>query len=374
MSSRVQGVPASATLHDVARLVARHRISCAVVFDDGRPVGIVSERDLVRVVAEDPAGWAALPARAVMTHPLHVTTPDSAVTDASADLERHGIRRLPVVTGDGELAGIVTQTDLLHAAHLGLQEYATDLERLVAERTSELRESERRRSDLVDLTAHDIKNWIHAADASLELVAADPTEAADLLPLLRHTTKRIGNLVHTLLDIHRLESGWMPLRFREVPWSTLCEPIVAELQVMARTKSLSLLPRSRQTQAIVRCDPGLVERVMLNLLDNAIHAAPEGTAIDIDSERRRDGTFRVLIGNRGPVIPAHVVPTLFGKYRQDDAQQAKRYGWGLGLSFCKLAVQHHGGSIQVLSPYVDGEGTAFEFALPPDPERSALSS
>jgi signal transduction histidine kinase len=370
MSSRVEGVPSTATLHEVAQLLARHRISCAVVFENGKPVGILSERDLVRLISEHPSNWASLSARETMTHPLHVTTPETSVVSANEGLTRNGIRRLPVVAPDGMLAGIITQTDLLHASHVSLEEYATDLERLVAERTAELRESEQRRSNLVDLTVHDIKNWIHAADASLELVAEQPEEAEHLLPMLRHTTKRIGNLVHTLLDIHRLESGWMPMRFREVPWSTVCDPIVAELQVMARTKSLSL-PRSGQGQAIIRCDPNLVERIMLNLLDNAIHAAPEGTSIDIHSERHSDGMFRVRIGNRGPVIPPHVVPTLFGKYEQDETAAAKRYGWGLGLSFCQLAVEHHGGSIEVVSPYVDGEGTAFEFALPPDPEQRA---
>jgi signal transduction histidine kinase len=366
MSPRVYGVSDTASLRDVAALLAEHGISCAVVFERGRPVGIISERDLVRLVAEDPTGWHERVARAHMRGPLRVTTPETSVVDASAELENHRLRQLPVVAADGRLAGIITQADLLHASHLWLEEYAANLERLVSERTAQLQESEQRRGDLVDLTVHDIKNWIHAADASLEFVAEDPSEAVNLLPLLRHSTKRIGNLVHTLLDIHRLESGWMPVRFREVPWASLCAPIVAEAAIMARTKSLSL-PQSGHPQAIVRCDPGLVERIMLNLLDNAIQAAPVGTDVDIHTERRADGAFRVRVGNRGPVIPPDILSTLFGKYRQDEAQTAKRYGWGLGLSFCKLAIQHHGGEIRAVSPYVDGEGTAFEFALPSEP-------
>jgi signal transduction histidine kinase len=72
---------------------------------------------------------------------------------------------------------------------------------------------------------------------------------------------------------------------------------------------------------------------------------------------------------RGRVIPADVLPTLFRKYRQGGEQLSlKRFGgWGLGLTFCRLAIERHGGTIRARSPYVDGEGAAFEFTLPADP-------
>jgi len=372
MSRTVQGVQASATLHEVAALLGSHGISCAVVFEGETPIGIISERDLVGLVAEDPDGWGRRLAGENIRRKLECITPESSVADASASLAEHRLRQLPVVTDTGKLAGIITQADLLHASHLWLEEYAGNLERLVTERTAQLQESEQRRTDLVDLTVHDIKNWIHAVDASLELVAEDPAEAASLMPMLRHTTKRIGTLVHSLLDIHRLESGWMPMRFGEVPWASVCGPVIAEAEVMARAKSLSI-PQTGHTQAIVRCDSALIERVMLNLLDNAIQAAPEGTSVAIHTEET-DGKFHVRVGNRGPTIAPDVLPTLFGKYRQNDGKQRKRYGCGLGLSFCKLAVHHHGGDIQAISPFVDGEGVAFEFVLPPNPEQAAAQA
>ncbi len=368
MSRTVQGVQASATLHEVAALLAAHGISCAVVFEGDTPIGIISERDLVGLVASDPDGWHRRLAGESIRRKLECITPESSVADASACLAEHRLRQLPVLTEAGTLAGIITQADLLHASHLWLEEYAANLERLVTERTAQLQESEQRRTDLVDLTVHDIKNWIHAVDASIELVAEDPAEAASLMPMLRHTTKRIGTLVHSLLDIHRLESGWMPMRFSEVPWTSVCGPVIAEAEVMARAKSLSI-PQTGHTQAIVRCDSALIERVMLNLLDNAIQAAPEGSCVAIHTEQI-DGTFRVRVGNRGPIIAPDVLPTLFGKFQQNNGTQRKRYGWGLGLSFCKLAVHHHGGDIQAISPFIDGEGVAFEFVLPPNPEQA----
>src|SRR5262245_2785796 len=253
------------------------------------------------------------------------------------------------------------------AANRRLEEYATELERLLAERTAELAESERRRDDLVDLTVHDIKNSLCIIDSALDMIGRDPLEAAGVLPLLRRATARIGNLVCTLLEVNRLESGTMPLRVTDVPWATLCEAVLAEAGLMAQAKSIAL-NRSGETHTIVRCDPNLLERILLNLLDNAIGAAPERSRVDVHSEHRADGSFLVRIGNRGRPIAPEMLPTLFRKYTRADDQPLKRFsGWGLGLVFCRLAVERHGGTIRAVSPYVDGEGAAFEFVLPAEP-------
>jgi signal transduction histidine kinase len=368
MSADVRSVQTTATLREVARQLAEHEISCLVVVDGTTLAGIVSERDVVREVAGDPAGWAERLARDIMSHPLHVTETGASVARAIADLARLRIRRLPVVTGDGQLAGIVTQTDLLRAAHTRLLEYTLDLERVVSERTTELRTIDQRRDDLVDLTVHDIKNSLCVVESAIEMMDQDPVGASSMVPLLRRATLRIGNLVCTLLDVNRLENGSMPLKAQELPWATLCEPVLAEAGLMAQAKSMAI-NRSGESHALVRCDPNLVERILLNLLDNAIGVAPDRSTVDVHAERRADGSFLVRVGNRGRVISPDVLPTLFKKYKQGSEAPSKRFGgWGLGLSFCRLAVERHGGTIRAISPYVDGEGAAFEFVLPADPK------
>jgi signal transduction histidine kinase len=368
MTSAVRSVAGSATLLTAARALAEQEISCLVVTEeDGAPAGIISERDLVRAAVRDPTGWPSGVVRDVMSHPLHVTAAGATVAEAIADLARLHIRRLPVMSSDGRLAGIVTQTDLLRAAHGTLQEYIHDLERVVSERTLELRELERRRDDLVDLTVHDIKNTLCVVESALDMMEQDPVGAASMIPLLRRSTLRITNLVCTLLDVNRLENGSMPLRPQEVPWATICEPVMVESGLLAQAKSIAL-NRSGESYSLVRCDPSLVERILLNLLDNAIGIAPERSVVDVHAERRPDGSLLVRVGNRGRVIPADELPTLFRKYRQGEERSLKRLGgWGLGLVFCRLAVERHGGTIRAISPYVNGEGAAFEFILPSDP-------
>jgi len=338
------------------------------VMEGNAAAGIISERDIVREVAGDPSGWAERLTGDVMSHPLYVTHTGASVARAIAELARHHIRRLPVLGHDGRLAGIVTQTDLLRAAHTRLLEYTLDLERVVKDRTTELRTIEERRDNLVDLTVHDIKNSLCVVESALELMDQDPAGAVSMTPLLRRATLRIGNLVCTLLDVNRLENGSMPLRVQEIPWSTLCEPVLAEAGLMAQAKSMAL-NRSGESHALVRCDPNLVDRILLNLLDNAIGIAPDRSTVDVHAERGADGAFLVRVGNRGRVIPPEVLPTLFRKYRQGGDEPIKRFGgWGLGLTFCRLAVERHGGTIRAISPYVDDEGAAFEFVIPADPK------
>src|SRR5262249_44695115 len=151
---------------------------------------------------------------------------------------------------------------------------------VVGERTTELRSLEQRRDDLVDLTVHDIKNSLCVVESALDMMDLDPVGAASMVPLLRRATLRIGNLVCTLLDVNRLENGSMPLRVQEIPWATLCEPVLAEAGLMAQAKSM-LLNRSGDSHALVRCDPNLVERMLLNLLDNAIGVAPDRSTVDV---------------------------------------------------------------------------------------------
>jgi signal transduction histidine kinase len=370
MSEQVWHVSVDASLGGVAELLAAHTISCAVVMDGDRPVGVVSERDVVRECAHDPSGWATRTVREATQRALVVVEPEASVADAIAEIGRHGIRRLPVVSRTGELRGIVTQTDLLRAAHARLREYARDLERIVGERTVQLRESERQRNDLLDLTVHDIKNWIHAATSAVEMLELDPASLDKMVPILHHSTRSITTLVSTILDVNRLESGWMQLRLNDVQWSSICEPMIEDAAAMARAKELTIVS-SGEMQVIVRCDQQLVERVLLNLLDNAVSAAPRGTHIDLHTERRNDGSLVVRTGNRGPVIPPTLLPNLFRKHQQG-ADRLR--GWGLGLTFCRLAIEHHGGAIRAISPYVDEEGAAFEFTLPREPvPRAALT-
>lgn len=203
--------------------------------------------------------------------------------------------------------------------------------------------------DLFDLAAHDIKNALNVVNSALDMIAEDPAELTDLLPLLRRSSGRIGRLVATLVEVNRLVGGTTPVRISSEPWGKLCERAIAEMAPVAQSKELTYELRS-EPALIVRCDRPLLERTLSNLLDSALATAPRGSVVDVHAGRTDGGGFRALVGSRGPAVPADVLK--------------RSRGWGIGIIFCRLAVERLGGTIRPLSPYVGADGLAFELELP----------
>ncbi|MCU7826260.1 CBS domain-containing protein [Kitasatospora sp. DSM 101779] len=124
MTRQVVAVPPGAGLREIAATLAVHRISAVPVVDPSdRPIGVVSEADLLhrQAVQDDPDEARTLPlpdadaatARELMSTPVVCITPDASVVAAARRMERHGVKRLPVVDGDGRLVGMVARADLV---------------------------------------------------------------------------------------------------------------------------------------------------------------------------------------------------------------------------------------------------------------------
>ncbi len=135
MSPGAQCILSSVPVADVAAQMASKRHSCVVVIDDGRPVGLVSERDLVRELA---AGKTGATAGDIMSAPLISIEEDRGIDTASQLMSERQIRRLVVVDDEGGVSGVVTQTDMMRAHIDQIERYQRSLEAQVAERTAEL--------------------------------------------------------------------------------------------------------------------------------------------------------------------------------------------------------------------------------------------
>lgn len=110
----VISVPPEALAVEVARLITRHRIGAVVVRDaSGRLAGIVSERDIVRAVAERPNAAHGVLVREIMTREVVTATPETPVSEALGMMDRGYFRHLPVLDAEGRLAGIVSVRDLV---------------------------------------------------------------------------------------------------------------------------------------------------------------------------------------------------------------------------------------------------------------------
>ncbi|MBO1077602.1 CBS domain-containing protein [Roseomonas haemaphysalidis] len=131
--STVVSVDPGDSAAEIARVLARHRIGAVLVRDpSGKVLGIVSERDIVRAIAEDPARLPGLMAGALMTQVLHTVGPRSLIVEALAMMTDRRVRHLPVLEEDGRLAGMVSIGDLVKARIAEAEMEATELRHYVS--------------------------------------------------------------------------------------------------------------------------------------------------------------------------------------------------------------------------------------------------
>jgi two-component system, sensor histidine kinase and response regulator len=228
-----------------------------------------------------------------------------------------------------------------------------------------LRGLERLREDMVQMVVHDMRSPLSALIGLLSLIQTDPTctlgdDTAQDLEYAVQAAASINRLANDVLDVSRLEEEKLPLDRRPNDLAQICRDVLVRLGPLDRTRSLEL----DATDAVIApCDRGLVERVLENLVGNAMKHTPAGGRVRLSALAGRD-RVRVSVRDEGPGVPPDARSKIFEKFGTVVARHDQKYhSAGLGLTFCKLAVEAHGGSIGVDS----GEpvGSVFWFELPP---------
>jgi signal transduction histidine kinase len=243
--------------------------------------------------------------------------------------------------------------------HVALRPARTAL----ADSYERLRVLEQLRDDLVHMIVHDMRSPLTALQINLSLLKG-PAEALgedsrqDLQSAVEaaHVLSRMAN---ELLDVSRLEAGKMPINRAAWDLTKLAQDVRAALRRIDRERPIEI---DSAGAVHVTCDGGLVRRVLENLVTNAITHTPAGGRIRIGITRE-DGRVRVAVHDEGHGVPAEAREKIFEKFGTVEARQAKSYqSTGLGLAFCKLAIEAQGGSVGV-EPAVPA-GSTFWFELP----------
>jgi signal transduction histidine kinase len=225
-----------------------------------------------------------------------------------------------------------------------------------------LRRLERLREDLVQMVVHDMRSPLSALMGLLELVQTDSTlgaQAAEDLQYAIQSAAGVNGLANDLLDISRLEEDKLPLDRQPCDLAQIGRDVLVRLGPLDRTRLLDL---DAPGPVAVRCDRGLVHRVVENLVGNAVKHTPRGGRI-IVSATARPGRVRVAVRDEGPGVPPEARTQIFEKFGTVAARREHQYhSTGLGLTFCKLAVEAHGGTIGVDAG--DPTGSVFWFELP----------
>ena len=246
--------------------------------------------------------------------------------------------------------------------HLTIRRLHQDLERKV----EELRELQRLRDNLTHMIVHDLRSPLTGVIAYLDLLRSEPDALGDdgrhCADQAFDSARTMIEMISSLLDVNRLESGRMPLDRTDADLVAITSNAAAWLGGL--TVGRQVTQEAPDGPILGRYDVTLIQRVVVNLLGNALKFTPASGAIHVRVSRA-NGRSRVEVNDTGSGIPAAYLPRVFDKFSQaGQGPDRKRYSSGLGLAFCKLAVEAHGGTIGVRSEL--GAGSTFWFELPLD--------
>ncbi|MGH7656916.1 MAG: sensor histidine kinase [Gemmatimonadales bacterium] len=232
---------------------------------------------------------------------------------------------------------------------------------------TEVRRLETVRRDFVANVSHELKTPLTSISGYAEtLVAEQPDNETTrrFLQVIRDNAQRMQRLVDSLLDLSRIESGtWRP-ETEAADLGTVVREAWTGLAERAARRGVSLDPDLAPGAGMVRADPGALDQVLRNVLENALRYAPPGSAITLRSRARDDGVV-ISISDQGPGIPREHLPRIFERfYRADLARSRDDGGTGLGLAIVRHLVEAHGGWVDAHS--VLGEGTTVSCWFPAD--------
>lgn len=226
-------------------------------------------------------------------------------------------------------------------------------------------ELEQLRKDLTAMVYHDLRgpltNLLMSVGKLNEVLDDHENKLiSKLLGLGLRSARQLQRMIESLLDIQRLEERKAILDRKATPMHTLFNDVVQLVQAIAMESEQTLIIDVDDEVPALLVDVDMVTRVLVNLVENAIKYTPEGGDIKLTAHMR--GHYAVLsVVDSGPGIPEAMRLRVFDKFSRVKYENAPK-GVGLGLAFCRLAVEAHGGHIWVDS---DGHrGSAFRFTLP----------
>jgi len=249
---------------------------------------------------------------------------------------------------------------------VSLKDYAYELERA----NKELRKIDEIKSEFVSVASHELRTPLAAIKNAVQLILNGKTgeineNQAKFLSMAERNITRLTNILNDLLNLSRIESGKIDIKFEELDVRVPIEFVVSSLNPQADGKSIQLRAEMPQQLPSVYGDREKVEQILTNLLGNAIKFTPEGgeiivSAKPLDAQERK---LAISVRDTGIGIPEDQLQKIFEKFHQvEGSLQRSVSGTGLGLAITKGLVEANYGTIWVES--VVGKGSTFTFTLP----------
>ena len=267
----------------------------------------------------------------------------AAVLPWAVEGERRAFRicSTPMRDADGRLVGVVT----------------------LLEDVTHLSEISRLKSEFIAAASHELRTPLTSVQMGIHLLLEGSVESLDarqleILTVCREDTARLDRLMRDLLDLSKIESGAVMPQFAAIRPASLLADAINPLRLQVETRGVRLGVDAPPDLPHVEVDRAQIERVIANLVTNAMRATSTGGAITV-SAARRGAEVAIAVTDTGTGVPSDYLPRIFEPFVQ--VPHASRGGAGLGLTISRRIIEAHGGRLTVQSE--PGRGSAFTFTV-----------
>ncbi|MBE2222117.1 MAG: GAF domain-containing protein, partial [Anaerolineae bacterium] len=227
-------------------------------------------------------------------------------------------------------------------------------------------ELEEMRKDLQAMLFHDLQSPLGNVISSLELLTYElPRDSSpallEMLDIAMRSSSRLQTLIRSLLDINQLEAGHPISEQNRIEVQSLIDDAWETVKPGYEKRGIPLVQVVAENVPDVYVEEDMLRRVLVNLLDNAIKYSPDSHEITIKAVPADNGMVLISVSDQGDGIPAGLRRMIFEKFRRINTDTYSK-GLGLGLAFCRLTVEAHGGQIWVDD--APGGGACFNFTIP----------
>jgi len=306
-----------------------------------------------------PQDWLSRSAKEIWSILRH-TAPEAVY--ASIRNIRNANRENTSFSGEFTIDGRPQRT--LHYLDVPVRAGAVSLGRLIVlHDVTEERALETMREDLTHMVVHDLRNPLAGIIGALDILQQFPEtlleeDGEEVLQVAQLTAEKMRTLINSILDISQLEHGRMPVDRTPLMLAPLVKGLIQMRQPLVSRQAVKVENSLSPSLPPAWADGRLVERILQNLLDNAIKFTPAGGYVRVSGHVEQDELI-VSVTNSGPGISPEQKERLFQKFTPG---QHAAHGNGLGLAFCKLAVEAQGGRIWIEGE--PGRETVATFTLP----------
>ena len=234
-----------------------------------------------------------------------------------------------------------------------IQEQAIKLEQV----NKKLIELNRFRDDMIGMIVHDLKNPLNSI---INLVMMKDIPEKD--KLIRQAGIEMHNMVLNILDVNKAEEVGFLVDMQPTNFNEVINEAVNDVSIAALKKGVNIKQNKTALNFIVSGDKDVLKRVLINLLINALRFSPTNGIINIVLNKKGENDFLCIIKDQGPGIEKDQQQLIFDRYKSSELSKKRPKSSGLGLTFCKLAIEAHKGSIYVNSK--PSEGSEFCIVLP----------